>query len=60
VIDTVDDFTIPVYASRGREVRARSVAAETLAWLRNLVDLPEPPPLFVVGADDWERVALLR
>jgi hypothetical protein len=32
---------------------------KTIGWLRTLVDFPEPPPLFVIGPEDWDRIALI-
>jgi hypothetical protein len=61
-LEPLDGFPFPVFASTGGAVRGRSVAqraARTVAWLDRIVGMPETPPLFVVGPDDWDKVALI-
>ncbi|NMO50789.1 hypothetical protein HH310_06225 [Actinoplanes sp. TBRC 11911] len=56
----VAGFPFPVFTSAGGAERARMVAeraARTIAWLDRVVGLPETPPLFVLGPDDWDKVA---
>lgn len=58
----IGGFSVPVYTSPGGEARARAIADRTnrtLAWLGSLVEMPSPPPLFVLDAGNWDNVALL-
>jgi hypothetical protein len=61
-LEPLDGFPFPVFVSAGGASRGRSVAqraARTVEWLDRSVGMPETPPLFVVGPDDWEKVATL-
>ncbi|GAA1324023.1 hypothetical protein [Pseudonocardia xinjiangensis] len=59
---SVDGFSFAVFSSTGGVDRARSVAARSeraISWLASHVEMPPAPPLFVVGRQDWDRVALV-
>jgi hypothetical protein len=61
-LDSIEGFSLPVYASPGGGARARALAARTqhtLDWLGSLVEVPAPPPLFVLDPGDWRRIALI-
>ncbi|MEU4339616.1 hypothetical protein AB0F59_34110 [Micromonospora lupini] len=61
-LEPLDGFPLPVFVSKGGAARGRSVAqraARTVAWLDQVVGMPETPPLFVVGPQDWNQVATI-
>jgi hypothetical protein len=61
-LESVDGFPFPVFVSPGGAARGRAVAqraAQTIAWLDQAVGVAKTPPLFVLGPDDWNRVAAI-
>jgi hypothetical protein len=61
-LELLDGFPFLVFVSAGGAVRGRSVAQRamrTVQWLDRSVGMPETPPLFVVGPDDWDKVAAI-
>jgi hypothetical protein len=61
-LEHLPDFAFPVYVTAGGESRGRSVAqraAQTIAWLDQVVGMPKAPPLFVLGPEDWNKFALI-
>lgn len=61
-LEIIEDFSFPVFSSRGGSDRARSVAARcdrTISWLASYLEMPPTPPLFVLGRQDWHRIALM-
>ncbi|MDX3238271.1 hypothetical protein PV392_21790 [Streptomyces sp. ME03-5709C] len=59
-LEPLAGFPFPVLVSPGGAARGRQVAeraARTVEWLGRHVSMPETPPLFVVGPDDWDKVA---
>jgi hypothetical protein len=62
VLEILDGFPFPVYSSRGGSDRARTVATrceKALGWLASHLKMPPTPPLFVLGREDWQRIALM-
>ncbi|MER7442681.1 hypothetical protein [Micromonospora avicenniae] len=61
-LEPLDGSPFPVFVSAGGATRGRSVAqraARTVAWLDQVVGMPEAPPLFVVGPGQWDQVAAI-
>jgi hypothetical protein len=61
-LESLDGFPFPVFVSAGGAARGRSIAqraVRTIDWLDRSVGIPETPPLFVVGPDDWDKVTLI-
>lgn len=61
-LEPLAGFPFPVFASPGGAERARLVAERanrTVTWLDHAVGMPETPPLFVLGPDDWDKVATI-
>jgi hypothetical protein len=61
-LEIIDGFSFPVFSSTGGSVRARSVAARSeraISWLASHLEMPPTPPLFVLGRQDWHRIALM-
>jgi len=61
-LEIIDGFAFRVYSSRGGSDRTRSVATRcgrAISWLASYLEMPPTPPLFVLGRQDWHRIALM-
>jgi hypothetical protein len=61
-LEIIEDFSFPVFSSSGGSDRARSVATRcdrAILWLASYLEMPPTPPLFVLGRQDWQRIALM-
>jgi hypothetical protein len=59
----VNGFDFPIYVSGTDVARAQRMAqraARTVSWLSEMVRMPPVPPLFVLSAVDWHRIALVN
>jgi hypothetical protein len=59
-LDRLDSSAVPTYFSAGAQVKARAVAdraGRATQWLSTLFGHRPAPPLYIVGPEDWDRVA---
>jgi hypothetical protein len=59
-LSRLEGCALPTYASEGAQTKAREVAERAkhaLDWLTALFGPQPTPPIYVVGPEDWNRVA---